>query len=180
MKIKIDDIPEEGLSLDIEEDWKAIEKLAGKVDFSIPSPVKAHLDITRSGAMVGVSGEVKADVAASCSRCLKDFTFTVDACFERQLLREGAEEREKELKIEDMEITHFKGDSLDTSEIVLEEIALQIPIKLLCNADCRGLCPRCGVDLNAGPCACPAEEKADKRFEKLKDFKIKSKGKARG
>jgi uncharacterized protein len=45
--------------------------------------------------------------------------------------------------------------SIDVSVVVREELALTVPSQLLlCREDCAGLCPRCGADLNAGPCAC--------------------------
>ena len=43
---------------------------------------------------------------------------------------------------------------VDLSDVVREELALEVPGFVLCRDDCAGLCPRCGADLNAGPCAC--------------------------
>lgn len=49
------------------------------------------------------------------------------------------------------------GSNLNLTEHVLEEVQLAIPSKFLCNDDCKGLCAKCGANLNDGPCACPAE-----------------------
>ncbi|HQP29583.1 MAG TPA: DUF177 domain-containing protein, partial [Syntrophales bacterium] len=62
-------------------------------------------------------------------------------------------------------------DTLDLDPIVYEQILLQIPLKILCREDCRGLCPHCGANLNDGPCRCP-EEAVDGRFSALKKLKI--------
>ena len=59
---------------------------------------------------------------------------------------------------------------LDTTEPVLEEIALSFPSRILCREDCKGLCPKCGKDLNEGACGCPAHD-PDPRLAILKNFK---------
>jgi len=54
-----------------------------------------------------------------------------------------------------------RANSVDVTDVVREELALAAQTdRLLCREDCAGLCPKCGADLNAGPCAChtpPAE-----------------------
>jgi len=50
-----------------------------------------------------------------------------------------------------------RATSVDVTEVVREELALAAQADLLlCREDCAGLCPKCGADLNAGPCACRA------------------------
>ena len=51
---------------------------------------------------------------------------------------------------------------------VPEQVLLELPMKALCRDDCRGLCPTCGADLNAGPCGC--REEGDERLAKLKSL----------
>ncbi|MDH4101483.1 MAG: DUF177 domain-containing protein, partial [Nitrospirota bacterium] len=84
-------------------------------------------------------------------------------------------ERDKEVKPSEIDVNYFDGVSLDTTEIILAQISLDAPMKPLCREDCAGLCPRCGADLNNGPCGCAGhgDEHVDARFAKLKDFKVK-------
>ncbi|MBI5560328.1 MAG: DUF177 domain-containing protein [Deltaproteobacteria bacterium] len=174
MKIKIDEITEEGLSLDVTEEGKNIEALAGPARFSIVSPVKAHLDIRRSDGGIDVDGEMSVKVSFPCSRCLKDFESPVEARFTNRLdLGIPTSEREKELAREELEVTFIEGTELDTSLILMEEISLALPIKPLCMEGCKGLCPVCGANLNEGLCPCPGKERLDQRFAKLKGLKIK-------
>ena len=176
MIIRVDDIPETGLDLEIEEEGAQFDRLAKGLDFSITSPVRGRLNITASDTNVNVTGEVDARLALGCSRCLKDFEYGLKAPISVLFLREKETEREKELTSSEMDVNYLEGDSLDTNEVLLAQIALELPIKPLCREDCKGLCTRCGSDLNKGPCGCKTEEReerTDQRFEKLKDFKVK-------
>lgn len=173
MKIKIDEITEEGLSLDLSEDGKTLSALAGGLDFSFKAPVKAHLDITAVFEKVRVAGGISAPMGLTCSRCLKPFDYDLKSDFILYFLREKVAEREKELTPDEMEINYIEGSELDTDEILLGQIALDVPMQPLCSPDCRGLCQKCGADLNQGACGCKGEEKIDSRFARLKDFKVR-------
>ncbi len=175
MKIKIDDIPEAGLSVDITEEGRNIEALAGgKLDFSMPSPVSAHLEFTRTDGNVFVAGDLKARIKLVCGRCLKEFEEAIVTSFTDFFVRGRQEEKEKEeLRAEDLEINYLTGHELDTNEIILGQISLEVPMKPLCTPVCKGLCPKCGADLNVGECKCPKDEKTDSMFASLKDFKVK-------
>ena len=56
--------------------------------------------------------------------------------------------------------------SLDLDELVVSDVVLTLPSKILCSDDCKGLCPQCGKDLNQGSCEC-TESKGDPRFDVL-------------
>ncbi|MBN1297720.1 DUF177 domain-containing protein, partial [bacterium] len=60
-------------------------------------------------------------------------------------------------------------DRIDICRVIAEQIVLQIPMKTLCSDDCKGLCSRCGADLNAGTCGCDRDS-VDPRLAKLKDL----------
>ena len=62
------------------------------------------------------------------------------------------------------------GGSLDLSEAVREELILAMNPYVVCDPECRGFCPRCGKNLNEGPCEC-TEEEADPRWEALRALK---------
>ena len=173
MKIKIDDIPDDGLSVNLSEDGETIEKAAGKVDFSIKSPVKARLSFYRSGELIDIEGDIDATIVMTCSMCVKDFDLSVSEHFTNRIILGSETSDEKELSKSDMDVEYFSGDELDTSGILLERIALDIPIKPVCSEDCKGFCASCGKNLNQGPCGCEKKERIDSRFAKLKGFKVK-------
>lgn len=62
---------------------------------------------------------------------------------------------------------------VDVTQAVREELVLAAPRYMECREDCRGLCPQCGKDLNAGPCGCPAEPVTDARWQPFKALKDK-------
>ena len=58
------------------------------------------------------------------------------------------------------------GETLDLENMIIDNIRLSLPIKFLCKEDCKGVCTKCGINLNNGQCNCK-EEKVDSRFEIL-------------
>ncbi|MBI5644237.1 MAG: DUF177 domain-containing protein [Deltaproteobacteria bacterium] len=173
MKINIDDISEHGLSVDISEEGRDIEALAGgKLEFSFITPVAAHLDFVRTDGNIHVTGEIKGKIRLNCSRCLKEFDHELNINFTDFFVRGKEEGGEKELKDADLDVSYLEGPELDSTAMLLGQISLEVPIKPLCREDCKGLCSKCGADLNSGECGCDKDEKTDTRFAKLKDLKI--------
>ena len=78
---------------------------------------------------------------------------------------------EIELSAEEASVSLYDGEELDVSELLAEQFELAIPLVPLCKEQCRGLCPTCGADLNAGPCAC-APSHLPSPFEKLRGLKL--------
>ena len=74
--------------------------------------------------------------------------------------------RESEPSSEDEETYPLGVDHLDLKPLVRDALLLELPIAPLCRADCQGLCPTCGADLNRGPCGC-AEQSGDARWSVL-------------
>ena len=60
-----------------------------------------------------------------------------------------------------------EGDGLDLEELVIADVILSMPAKLLCREDCKGLCPTCGINLNKESCGCD-KKKVDPRLEALR------------
>ena len=69
---------------------------------------------------------------------------------------------------EDEWVFPLEGDSADLDEIIRTVFVLNLDSKLLCKEDCKGLCHRCGTNLNHGPCTCQKE--LDPRFAALKQL----------
>lgn len=174
MKILLDEIPEEGLSVDLSEEGDALGELAaGGLDFEIKGPVKAHLDVNKADGNVLVRGFLDASLVLECSRCTAGYEFDIDTDFHVFFVRGKEGAGEKELHKSDLEVSYIDTPELDTDELLLAQLALEVPMKPLCREDCKGLCPKCGADLNEGDCGCEREERVDPRFAALKDFKVK-------
>jgi len=177
VKINIDEIPKEGLHLDLLEDGAGFRDIAGRVEgmgFSFLNPVTAHITIERSQGEVIIFGDMETRLQMICSRCLREFEYPIHSDIDLTLVRalEGVT-GERELKREELDISYYKGKELETTDILKEQLALELPVKPLCKSYCKGLCPRCGADLNIGECGCPKEGDIDPRLARLKWFKVK-------
>ncbi len=176
LKINPAILPEEGLKLSFSEDAAWFKKCFSGDDLPEFSLVRADVDclITRLGDTVYVRGNLSATIRQDCSRCLEMATVTVDGDFVYTLAPEKAEwEEDIELSAQDLETSYYRGDFIDLAPLICEQIVLQVPIKVLCSEDCKGLCPRCGTNLNTGSCQCRSDI-VDDRLAVLKKFRVKN------
>jgi uncharacterized protein len=161
MKLSINDIPEEGLNLEISE-----EKVAPDFIFS---PVQASLAIHKAGTQVCVKGNVTAKVKLTCSRCLKDFfremSVPVDVVY--YPIEELRSDETYEIKTEELDLGFYSDDEIELLDLMSEQIMLNVPMKPLCSDECRGICSICGADLSSQSCEC-VEQEGDPRFGVLK------------
>ncbi len=176
MKIKIDQIPDIGLQLDLnyEKDWlKRIQKGHREEDFDFITPITAHLELNRSGRNISIKGELAGELRPKCSRCLKSFNYDLGTDFQDNLtpLPQRFEEEDAELSDEDMEFSFYQGGEIDLDEVISEQLVLAVPLNPLCQEGCKGLCSKCGTDLNEGKCNC--QEETLSGFAVLKNFKLK-------
>ena len=160
MKVLIPQIPEEGLDLELQETIESD---------TIVSPIRARLRIEKVGAELIIKGNVVADVKLQCSRCLKDFqsvlSVPVDVVYHP--VEELKGENKHEIKFEELDMDFYSGEELDMFDLLKEQIALNLPMKPLCTDLCKGICLKCGADLNEGSCSCNVKD-IDPRLEALK------------
>ena len=121
-----------------------------------PEGVEGTLGLDRTGDLVAVRGRLRSAARLECVRCLR--TFDLPLAVELAVVADRARGRgrlESELEADDYMMFH-DGRQLDLREQARETLLLELPITPHCREDCRGLCPRCGADLNLGACGCPA------------------------
>lgn len=99
-----------------------------------------------AGAMV-LESEAETTLELTCDRCLKPYTGVMRVERDTLLATELAGE-------ENDEIVLLEGDELDLDGLIREAFILDMATKHLCSADCKGLCDKCGANLNDGPCGC--------------------------
>lgn len=122
-----------------------------------PGEVGAVLDVERTGDKVTLQGRVHALARLECVRCLRTFDRPIDVELTMFADRAGRSARgEEELLERDHEMWFHDGRQLDLREEARESLLLELPMAAYCSEDCKGLCPRCGADLNLGPHDCPA------------------------
>ena len=131
----------------------SLERIAGS---NLLSPVTAKLRIDNSGTLIVVEGTLLVRVQLHCSRCLKEFALDLDVSF-NEAFREKGPSAGMGMEQDD-EIILFSGDIIDFTTTIRDNLIAALPMKALCQKNCRGLCPRCGQDLNQGECDCPKSE----------------------
>jgi uncharacterized protein len=154
MRINVKRIPPEGESLSGTDPGSIMD--LNETDVHFEHEVEYKLLAQIQGNALLVTGQVSTPATLRCSRCLRVFD---------QLLRVEQFVFHQELHGEDF---------VDLTPNMREDIILQLPQRALCAADCRGLCPSCGKDLNKGPCRCK-QAKGDLRWHTLDDLNLELK-----
>jgi uncharacterized protein len=152
-EVKVSEIPEEGLSLSVEEDPAALDLTATGVRFS--EPIAVDVVLTKAEKAVMATGRIMAPVAFECVRCLREFPAALDIPISTQFVPPPpVPSGEHPMPSEQAEDYHYRDDVIVLDDLVREEVLLAVPFSPQCRADCRGLCAQCGQDLNRGECAC--------------------------
>lgn len=126
-----------------------------------------HVRITNQNKKrILVEGNAVYTLSVPCSRCLESVAvrIPVDVHVSLDFNRE-----ETERAAEFGEAGFLNGYDLDVDSLVTDEILLQFPAKVLCGEDCRGICPKCGKNLNQGECGCDRDP-VDPRMAAIQDI----------
>ena len=140
--------------------------------YRIVAPVELSFDIHKDREKFRLEGTAATTLELQCSRCLEPFQMPVHATFDLRYLpaTEIATDNERQTHDEDLDISYYRDDQIDLNELLREQFYLVLPMKPLCQEDCKGLCPQCGTNLNTGTCDCaPVWE--DPRLAALKQLK---------
>lgn len=175
MRIDVSPIRDErGASMEVSVREAIGRTSAGAREVVPMGPVEVTVRATNTGqGKVLVQARGVAKLQAACDRCLGSCAIDAAFGFEQQYRRSPREDGPERQRAQDGDYEGddrvYSGDSVDISDQVRDSLALCLPIKVLCSEDCRGLCPRCGRNLNDGPCGCPDETK-DARLAVLLDM----------
>ena len=123
------------------------------------SKVTGRLRLTRNDQGIWVKGKLEAMVLGSCGRCLIDFCLRLPLHLREQYFstvdfRSGTPLPKSRLSDEDVALYILSKHNLDIREVVRQLIVTAVPMKPLCKSSCRGLCAKCGINLNEDFCQC--------------------------
>jgi uncharacterized protein len=121
---------------------------------------------------VDITGEISGEIALICSRCLENSSKKIENTFKISFVTQEyfTTETEAELKEEDLDVSLYDGETIDLIELAREQMLLEVPMHFVCKVDCKGLCPKCGGNLNNQTCSCETKE-IDPRWGALKKLK---------
>ena len=118
--------------------------------YPISRPVAVSGEVRNTAGILELTLNARSTLDAVCDRCGKAFVQEKDVLFACML----AEELQNE---ENDEIVLLEDGMVDVGDLARTAFILDMDTKTLCSEDCKGLCPRCGADLNIGPCSCKKE-----------------------
>ena len=131
--------------------------------FPVTEPVLASGMVRNTAGVLVMTGRINTTIHGVCDRCASDFDEAVELPIDVVLVTELANEEN-----EDEWVFPLEGDSADLEEIVRTVFVLNMDSKLLCKPDCKGMCCRCGKNLNHEVCSCQKE--LDPRFAALRQL----------
>jgi len=165
-KIQLQDLPASGWHWHADVPRSQLEdEQCGHVDalHMLNSDARWDVDLQRQGGCYHLSGSWQARVGRDCSRCNAAFEMDMQGETLRVFqLAKGATGEDDVLPL---------PGKVNLLDVLREDIWLAWRLTVVCKPDCKGLCQRCGKDLNDGPCACPTDD-GDHPFAALRTLKL--------
>ena len=131
--------------------------------YPLKTPINAVGTVRNTAGVLVMTGLISTTIHGICDRCADEFSREVEFPIDVVLVQELTNEEN-----EDEWVFPLEADAADLDDIVRTVFVLNLDSKLLCKEDCKGLCCRCGKNLNHGPCGCQKE--LDPRFAALKQL----------
>lgn len=132
---------------------------------SCKQPVSIKL-MHEGNRKVAITATAMLSLEIPCDHCLETVEVLMELIIDREVdANATAQERIAQLD----EQSYMDGYNLDVDQLLQEELMLNMPSKVLCKEDCKGVCPRCGVNLNYETCSCETED-LDPRMSIIRDI----------
>lgn len=128
-------------------------------DVSFTAPVRVSGSVCDNAGYTVLNARAEIDYKTRCARCLEDVFGTFVLEFNRTVAISGTLQNE-----DNDDYVIVKNGLLDIDREIVEDLLLEFPTRFLCKEECAGLCPRCGKNLNFGPCDCPKKKEIDPRL----------------
>ena len=180
MRVVVDSIPPDGIAFAEEHgrEWLTnIPEFSRGGETYIQEPIRLSGRVSQEGRNLRLKGEFSTRIHTLCARCGDEVDWPLQGIFDLVLMpgldKSLEEEDLDEMSPEEMDHLCYQGPVVELDDYFREELALEIPIQVLCREDCRGLCPQCGANLNRETCSCPKTD-GDPRLSILRNLKVKS------
>ena len=187
MRFKIHDIPKSGKDLTFQlplaslnsrmegDRIDATEPILQPPRFTFTAEPTVQLNLQLEGSTVFAKGEVRAKLSTACSRCADDVEFEVSSPIEMIVKPENVRSS-RELDNDEVNLTFHDGKEIDCTPFSEDAVIAAIPFTVYCSDSCKGLCLKCGQNLNQGPCGCAPdvdpEEEGDPRMSIFKKLRV--------
>jgi uncharacterized protein len=169
-KIEFDETLAPGV-IDLGEDvvQKDVLRAAGRAEL-----VREHRGARKVVEDIRLVGSFSTKMELRCARCLEPVDNPVAEAFDLLYRPQGVDAAGEDASLgrAETEIGYYRGEGLLLEDVLKEQILLALPVKQVCSASCKGLCPHCGRNLNAESCNCTATL-SDPRRGALEDIRKK-------
>ena len=155
-----DNFAHEGEAIEFCTEYKPTENLLPYPNAEL-SNVSVRLTATFTKPNVLLQGTLSCYIRGFCDRCLAEISRQTDLSFNQIFYKDVADDEDGYV---------YSGSKLDATKAICDEIVLSLPIAFLCKEDCKGLCPKCGTNLNDGQCDCDVSR--ENAFAALKNLKF--------
>ena len=121
---------------------------------------------------IRVVGDFSTRLQLNCARCLEPVARDISGDFDLLYRPRGADSGvdERTVPKDEAEVSYYTGEGVLLEDVLREQVLLALPIRVTCRADCKGLCPQCGKNLNEEQCSC-SRAVEDPRWAALKDVR---------
>ena len=171
MVLRVSDLPEDGVHIETleEPEWLVNLPELWSEDSGIKPISKIGIDLHVKKVLkeVSVIGNVQLSVQSPCSRCVEPVKIELNPQI-GLVLSPGNKIGEEDISLEH---ETYQGDEIDLSNYIREQVAISLPVKVVCSEECKGLCTTCGTNQNKECCECDKDQ-IDPRFAILKGIKI--------
>lgn len=150
----------QGMRVDLDVDQPRVED----PDLDFTSPITGKLTFENGGDLLSIEGALQTSLRSSCGRCLKEVVtplkIPVEERFHLDLVRNPSRkphaDEDWDTTVSQVVYLEDGRPILDLDELMRQWIVAEVPMRVLCDESCAGLCSGCGADLNQGPCGCEA------------------------
>lgn len=144
----------------------------GDENFTVTDSIQIKGELRKGIAQTDINGVISADITIECTRCLQPVERSLEIPFKVTYvtLENYTEEKEAELRDDDLDVAVFGGDKIELNDLVREQVLLNVPIQIFCKENCQGLCEKCGANRNLIDCKCE-ESEIDPRWAVLKNLR---------
>jgi uncharacterized protein len=137
----------------------------------VTSPVRLEGKAVKATGMLVLTGRLAGTVEIDCDRCLEPVQCPIDIALDLEFVqnRRTADQASLELHLEDLKRDEIDGSEISLVDVAREQILLDLPQQFFCRDDCKGLCEKCGTNLNLKDCDCEDND-IDPRWAALQNL----------
>lgn len=149
-------VPKKTISLSIPIELSAIE-FNGNT-YNVVKKSNLEVTLTNVGKRkFDFISEFNLSINMQCDRCLKKICRDFNIKFDK-IINFAASDADEIEELKDLNYLSIKDKTIDTETFIANEVILALPMKVVCKKNCKGICPKCGINLNENECKCSCDD----------------------